>query len=176
MALIPIQTPENAGGRVKEIFDTILKVAPRVPRPVQMMSASPELMEPYWALIRRFIEHPRLSQLLKTHIRLLVAIDSGFPYCTEYNSQILKTLGGLSDEEVAAVRADPERAALDEKEKTMLRFVLKVVKTPEDVTQADVDAVKAAGWSEPDLFEASFQGAYMVTMGILFNAFKMHED
>jgi hypothetical protein len=47
------------------------------------------------------------------------------------------------------------------------------VKSPEDITQQDVDAVRELGWSDSDIFDATFHGSYMVSMGIMFNTFKM---
>lgn len=49
---------------------------------------------------------------------------------------------------------DPETADVEPKLKPLLAFVRKLAATPSDMTQADADAVFAAGWDEHALHDA----------------------
>ena len=49
-----------------------------------------------------------------------------------------------------ALMADVDAAPVDEKMRPLLRYVGKLTTTPAKLTQADADAVFAAGWSESE--------------------------
>ena len=82
MALIQIVSPEEATGRVKEVYDKILKIAPVVPKPLQLVSSSPELLSMMFQSISYFLSNESLSKNLggrslcnvKMPDRLLVGI------------------------------------------------------------------------------------------------------
>jgi alkylhydroperoxidase family enzyme len=70
---------------------------------------------------------------------------------------------------VDAICADFETAPISPKEKALFRYLAKVNDTPAKVSQADVDAVKAAGWSEQAIYDAA-------TVCSLFNFFNRWID
>ena len=55
-------------------------------------------------------------------------------------------------------------------------FVLKAVKTPEATTAEDVAALRAMGWTDQDILDATCHGTDMVRHGTLFKAFKLDAD
>ncbi len=175
MALIQTVSPENAEGKVKEIYDVMMERARVIPKPFQMMSASPELLAIVHQSIGYYFRHPRLSFGLLTHIRMLVADHHKYGYCTDFNTGLLQMLTDATDEQLDAVKKDPAKAALDDKDRAMLLFVLKAVKTPDSVNQKDMDALHALGWTDKDILDATHHGADMVRHGILFKTFKMDQ-
>jgi hypothetical protein len=131
MAIIKTQTAETATGQVKEFYDEMLKIMPRIPKPLQLQSASPGLFAITSQQMKYFMTHPNLGPLLQAYIRLLVAFNTEYPYCVDFNTGLLKLLGQLTDEQVAAARTDPDQAKLDDKDKAMLKFVFKAVTRPD---------------------------------------------
>ncbi len=176
MAIINTATNETAQGEVRAIYDELIERLSFIPKPVQVMSASPELFTKYWAMIKRLINHPRLSRSLMAYLRLGVALTTDYPYCVELNTQGLQHLEGLTPEQLAAFRADPSAADLPPAEQELVRFVVRSIKEPEEITADDVQRLRDLGWSDPDIFDATFQGAFMITSGVLFNTFNMHEE
>lgn len=176
MALIQTVTAEEAEGKVKEVYDRLMETARVIPLPMQMMSASPDLLAIQIQSLGHYFRHPTLSFALLAHIRLMVAHLFKYPYCVEFNSSLLQMLTDITDEQLDAVKADPAAAMLDEKDRAMLLFVLKSVTSPETVEQGDVDSLKNMGWTEKDIFEATHHGADMIRHGTLFKAFKMAEE
>jgi alkylhydroperoxidase family enzyme len=67
------------------------------------------------------------------------------------------------------VCGDFEASPLSEKEKALFRYLAVVNDTPARVSQADVDAAKAAGWSDAALFDAA-------TVCAIFNFFNRWID
>ncbi|MCP4675242.1 MAG: hypothetical protein GY854_06995, partial [Deltaproteobacteria bacterium] len=74
MSIIKTETNETAQDEVRKIYDEVLQRLPFIPKPVQVMSASPELMTRYWALMKVLIDHPRLSREMMSYLRLGVAM------------------------------------------------------------------------------------------------------
>ncbi len=175
MAIIKTQTAKTATGKVKEYYDEILKIMPMIPKPLQLSSASEGLFAITSRQMKYFMSHPNLSPLLQAYIRLLVAFNIDYPYCVDLNTNLLKMLGKLNDEQIAAARKNPDEARLTDKDKAMLKFVVKAVSAPEEIEEHDVDTLRQIGWNDPDIFDAASMGVSMVAMGMLFNIFKMHE-
>jgi alkylhydroperoxidase family enzyme len=172
MALVKTISPEEAEGKIKEAYSAFLKTAGVVPKPFEMMSASPDLMFLQGDIINYFMKHPTLGLPLLTHIRLMAAVAYDYAYCIAFNSNILKMVGA-DDQQIEAVKSDPEQATLDDKDKAMLLFVVKALKTPEAIEQPDVDALRALGWTDKDIFDALAHGAGMLGPSVMFKALKM---
>ena len=68
-----------------------------------------------------------------------------------------------------AVCRDHETAPISAKDKALWRYLAKVNDTPAQVAQADVDAVKSAGWDEQSIYDAA-------TVCSLFNYFNRWID
>ena len=176
MALIQTVAMEDAEGKVKEVYDQLMETARVIPRPMQMMSASPELLAIQIQSLGHYFRHPTLGFALLAHIRLLVAHHFKYPYCVEFNSSLLQMLTDITDEQLDAVMADPAVAPLEDRDKAMLLFVMKSIITPDAVKQTDVNTLKEMDWTEKDIFEAAHHGADMVRHGTLFKAFKIAEE
>ena len=63
----------------------------------------------------------------------------------------------------------------EEREKQLSLFVLKAQAHPEQVESKDVEALRALGWNDREVLEATHYGADVVLHGILFKAFKVDE-
>jgi len=74
------------------------------------------------------------------------------------------------------MRSDPCNARLNDKEKAMLLFVLKAVRTPHDVNASDVQALRELGYNDGEILDATNHGARMSAVDIIFNAFKIEKD
>jgi len=175
MAIIKTQTAETATGKVKDFFDELLKIMPAIPKPLQLSSASADLFAITSQQMKYFMNHPTLGPLLQAYIRMSVAFHTDYPYCVDLNTNLLKTFGQLTDEQVKAARTNPDEARLDDKDKAMLKFVVKAVSKPDEVAAADIDQLRNQGWSDADIYDAAYAGVNMAAAGMLFTVFKMHE-
>ncbi len=175
MPLLETVAPENAQGKVKEAYDYFSKMAGMVPLPIQMVSTSPDILSNFIDLVDYYVNDSNLGFSLLAHIRLLVAKEENYTYCINLNSEILKSLGGLSQENIDAVMSDETRAALEEKEVNLLCFVMKVVRDPASTEEKDIIKLRDAGWKDKDIYEAVHEGLLMLIRGMAFKAFKMGE-
>ena len=87
---------------------------------------------------------------------LIAAYVSGLNACTFcYGShRVYSEIFGIERGVVDACLKDIDTAPVRERLKPILKYVQKLTKLPAKLTQADADAVFAAGWREEALFEA----------------------
>lgn len=82
---------------------------------------------------------------------------------------------GLSDDDIAKMEKNPLEAPLDEKDRAMVAFVMKAVKTPDAVEKEDVDRLHDLGWTDSDIMDALAHGTNMIGSSILMKTFKMDQ-
>ncbi len=174
MALIQIVEPDKAQGKTREIYDTMLKNAGVIPAPLQLASASPWMLGMVWQSIGYYSRHPNLGFGLLSSIRYLVAQQCNFAFCTGFNKNLLK-MQGLSDEDIEKMEKDPLQAPLDDRDRAMVAFVMKAVKTPDAVEKEDVDRLHDLGWADSDIMDALAHGTNMIGSSILMKTFKMDQ-
>ncbi len=170
MFIINHVRPEDATGRVAEAYSVLPPQVP-VPDPLILMSASPELVYLQSGVIRHYMNHEKLDMGLLAMIRYIVANEFNYPYCINLNAGILKLAGGMSDSELDSLKTDPSTAPLEEAQKALLLFAVKVAKAPDEIRKTDVDNLRELGWNDQDIFDASYHAASMVSASILFKAF-----
>ena len=174
MALIQTVEPDKAEGKVKEIYDFMQKNAGVIPAPLQLASASPQMLDVVWQSIQYYSQHPNLGFGLLSSIRYLVAQQYEYAFCTDFNRNMLK-IQGLSDEDIEKMVKDPLHAPLDDKDRAMVAFVMKAVKTPDAVEKQDVDRLQELGWTDSDILDALAHGTNMIASSILMKTFKMDQ-
>lgn len=163
--------PEEATGKVAEAY-AFFPPGVKVPEPLLLMSASPDLLH-LWVenIVRYFRNHDRLDMGLLAALRYLLSCENRYEACINFNAGLLQQAGGMSPAELEDLRDHPEKANLEDSQKEMLLFVLQAVKTPEKVTQADVEKLRQLGWRDQDIFDATFLGTVMGAISILGKAF-----
>ncbi|MBW2707241.1 MAG: hypothetical protein JRD84_13155 [Deltaproteobacteria bacterium] len=174
MALIQTVEPDKAEGQVKEIYDFMQKNAGVIPAPLQLASASPKMLDTVWQSIQYYSQHPSLGFGLLSSIRYLVAQQYDYTFCTGFNKNLLK-MQGLSDDDIEKMENDPIEAPLDDKDRAMVAFVVKAVKTPDAVEKQDMDILHEQGWADSDILEALAHGTNMIASSILMKTFKMDQ-
>ena len=172
MAIIKTKTPETAQGEVKEILETVQGMMNTIPGPMELASASPWMIKNVWGSVQYFSQHPNLGFGLLSAIRYLVARESEFAFCTEFNKNFLQ-LQGMTAADIEEMATDPSKAPLEDKDRALLAFVTRAIKDPDAVGQEDMDRLHDMGWADSDILEAMAHGANMVASGILMKTFKM---
>ncbi|MBF0565771.1 MAG: hypothetical protein HQK89_11050 [Nitrospirae bacterium] len=175
MSILKTISPEEATGKVAEIYSTFKGMLGTVPQAIQLYSVSPAMMESHFSNIGYYMKHPSLNMALLAFIRMLISVEGNCKYCVDFNKGMLMQ-GGLNAEVLDASIKDPQNAPLPEKEKALLLFVLKAAKNPHSVEVADVEALRKLGWSDSDIFDATHHGANMVAGDIMLDAFKVGKD
>lgn len=176
MSIISTVAPEQATGRVAEIYGQMQQAFGRVPNAFRLYSASPAVLENQWQNTGYYFQHSTLGFPLLASIRMLVSQDNVCDYCIGLNEAMLIERAGFTVDQIAAMKRDPATAPLAAKDKAMLVFVLKATRASKTASAADVEALRGLGWSDNEIFDAVNHGARNVAADIIFNTFKIEND
>ncbi len=156
--LINPASPTEDEKRVNAIFSAIEKSLGFVPDGIKLYAVSPPLLESFVGAIGYFRGQERLSQELLALIRYVTSSRNHCNFCIDFNEGILLQLGKTLDV-IRAAADDLDKAPLPENEKALLQFALDALEQPEAIDSSRIDALKARGWEDRDLFDAVFVAA-----------------
>ncbi len=77
---------------------------------------------------------------------------------------------------IEAIEAGPDSEGVDERLRPLLRFATKLTQTPEQIGQADIDGLRAAGWSDQAIEDAINVVALFNYVNRLVDAFGIKGD
>jgi uncharacterized peroxidase-related enzyme len=139
---------ENANPKALEILTAVNKAMGIVPNMVATMAQSPAVANAYVAFSHA-LSQGSLSAKSRERLALVVAEKNSCDYCLAAHT-FLGQKAGLSADEVVSAR----RGTSDEpKVAAALAFATKVVEQRGQVTDADVAAVRQAGFSDGEIAE-----------------------
>jgi uncharacterized peroxidase-related enzyme len=144
-------TPINlqaAEGRVKELFDAIKAKLGIVLNMTRAMAVAPPVLEAYVGFVGALS-----NGVLPAQVREQLALDVGeanrCDYCVSAHS-VLGKGAGLTEEEVCDSRRG---ASADPKANVLLRFARKVLEKKGKIEDADIAAVRKAGYGDAEIAE-----------------------
>lgn len=138
----------TATGPAKELLDGVKAGIGMVPNIFATFVQSPKVLEGYLAL-NTALGQGKLAAGLREQIALTVAGANGCNYCASAHTAMAKGAGVAGDEATQNLRAQ----SADQKTKTVLNFAAKVVAQRGWIDDADVAAVRAAGFDDGDIVE-----------------------
>jgi uncharacterized peroxidase-related enzyme len=120
-----------------------------VPNLFRLVGNSPAALEGYLGL-NGALANGALEAPTRERIALAVAEVNGCDYCLSAHSYLGKNLAKLSDAEITVNR---NGGSTDTKADAAVRFAVKLVNARGHVSDADVKAVKAAGYTDAEVIE-----------------------
>lgn len=150
---IPPVTEADARGKVKAVYEAVRQAYGRVTPAFQAMSPEPDYLEAFWRLHEVVMREGRLPRREKEMIALAVSAVNRCAYCIAAHSARLRAIG-VEDRVVDALREDPLRADLDDRDRGVVRFVLKMTHAPTTIEDADLERLRELGWDDGAIFEA----------------------
>jgi alkylhydroperoxidase family enzyme len=160
--LTPLK-PENTTGKTKELLEAVKSKMGRVPNLAGAMAHSPALLEGYLGLSSA-IAGGKLDPKLRVFIALAVSERNGCAYCLSGNTTIGNKILGIDEATLLKSRTEE---SIDSRTDAALRFVRAIVDKKGRVSDAEVAAVKEAGYNDEDIAEISGN----VTLNLLTNYF-----
>lgn len=148
MSRIAIPTREAAPAASQPLLDAVEGQLGVVPNLFRLVSISPAALEGHLGL------HGALGKTLdlKTRNRIAIATAqaNGCDYCLSAHSYLGLNAAKLDEAEIALNR---QGRSGDAKADAAVAFAFKVAQTRGKVSDADLAAVKLAGWTEPQVVE-----------------------
>ncbi len=150
MSRLPIPASIEASPAASQpLLEAVKKQLGVVPNLFRLVGNSPAALEGYLglngALAKGALEAPT-----RERIALAVAEVNGCNYCLSAHSYLGKNLTKLSDAEIAANR---NGGSADPKADAAVRFAVELVNSRGHVSEADVKAVKQAGYTDAQVIE-----------------------
>jgi uncharacterized peroxidase-related enzyme len=149
MTRLTALSPENATGKTKDLFTAINGKLGMVPNMMRTMGNSSAVLEGYLNLSGS-LGHGTLGAKLGELIALTVAEANACDYCLSAHTFIGEKLAGIDTQSLASAR---EAKSNQPKTQAALTFALALVNKKGSVSDADVKAVKDAGFTEGEVSE-----------------------
>ena len=140
---------EDAPASAHAHLEAVKKQIGRVPNLFRLVANSPAALAGYLGMSGALAQGS-LPAPTRERIALAVAQINGCNYCLSAHSFMGKNLATLSDAEIAANR---HGGSLDPKADAAVRFAAKVVRERGHVSDADVQAVRMAGYDDAQIVE-----------------------
>jgi len=168
---IRIAPPEEATGDLKRAYDRIRTTRGRIPDIRSVMAGEPLVVEGFASF---FPENNyacgsidrRLAEMIATVAS--VANGSGFG-APAHARRLASTTGDQSFS--ASILRDYRSASLPGKERVLLDYVWKLSKTPGDMTEADINGLRAEGWTDPQIVATVHVTSFFAYMNRVAEAF-----
>ncbi len=171
MQRIPAIHPHAASGKAKDLLDGVKAKIGMVPNVYKLLAHSPAGLEGVLQFYAA-LSSGSLDALTRERIALAIANVNGCDYCNAAHTALAKSLK-LSAEEIEANR---QGHSSDPRAEVAVAFARKVAVTRADVSEADVQALHKAGYSEAQIVEIVLNVAYNVITNYVNEAFKTEID
>jgi uncharacterized peroxidase-related enzyme len=150
MSRIPTPaTVADAPEASRPLLEAVKKQLGSVPNMFRLISTSPAALEGYLSQSGALAKGG-LPAATRERIALAVAEINGCDYCLSAHTYLGKNLAKLDDAEITANR---NGASNDLKADAAVRFAAQVAQARGHVSEADLAAVKAAGYSDAQVIE-----------------------
>jgi len=147
-----IATPasiEASPAASQPLLQAVTKQLGSAPNIFRVLGNSPAALEGFLGL-NGALGKGKLDGKTRERIALAVAEINGCGYCLSAHTYLGKNLAKLDDAEITANR---NGASNDPKADAAVRFAAKIVRERGHVSDADVSAVKAAGYGDDEIVE-----------------------
>jgi uncharacterized peroxidase-related enzyme len=150
MSRIPTPaTVADAPEKSRPLLEAVGKQLGVVPNMFRLIATSPQALEGYLGLSGA-LGHGALPAATRERIALAVAEVNGCDYCLSAHTYLGRNLAHLDDAEITANR---NGASNDLKADAAVRFAAAVTRARGHIAEADLTAVRAAGYTDAQVIE-----------------------
>ncbi len=149
----------DATGKLRKLYDRVTGPDNNVDNIMMAHSLRPHSMEGHMAMYKAVLHHSG-NAIPKWFLEVLgvwVSALNRCGYCVEHHFSGLQRLLGdeaRGDAIRAAIEArKPEAAPLDAAQIAAMRYARKLTEAPAELTEADMDALRSAGWDDGEILE-----------------------
>jgi len=148
MSRIDIPTRDAAPAASQPLLDAVGKQLGVVPNLFRLAALSPAVLQGYIGFNAAMAK--ALDLKTRERIALAVAEVNGCDYCLSAHTYLGLNLAKIDDAEIALNRVG---ASSDPKAHAAVRFAAQVARARGQVGDADLQAVRAAGWTDAQIVE-----------------------
>ncbi len=160
MAWIDIIAPDDADGELAEIYDDIADSRGGVANILQAHSLNPKALRDHVTLYETLLfGRSNLKRAEREALAVVVSAANDCTYCVRHHAEAL--VAYWTEDRVEQLTAD--HTALDNlsaKLQSACDFAVCLTTAPAEPTEADVDRLREAGWSDRDVLDIALITSY----------------
>jgi uncharacterized peroxidase-related enzyme len=172
MSRIPVPAIEHVPAKSQALLAAVKGQLGTVPNMYRIIGHSPAALEAFLGFYRA-LDKGDVDQLTRERIALAVAEANGSDYCLSAQTYRVRRGAMLDDAEITANRSG---ASNDIKADAAVRFAAKVARERGQVSEADVETMKRAGYLDAEIVEVIANVAINVFANIINEALKTDID
>jgi uncharacterized peroxidase-related enzyme len=165
---------DTASPEVEELYQQFREDfgRPQVPGILQCFATHPPLLRHVMGLAKSMLFlDGALGRRHKEMISTFVSAMNLCKYCTDSHAYAFRVQGGSATALDAVLTCDLDSTSIEEKERALLHFAKKITESSHATTSADMEAMRAAGWTDLQTAEAVHVTALFATFNRVVNAF-----
>jgi uncharacterized peroxidase-related enzyme len=163
----------EAEGTLREVFEGDQRSFGFVPNHARVFSLRPDVL----AAWRAFQGSIRKNLRLRTYELVTLAAGDALDcrYCLLAHGAILNN-SGVSVDQLRAILTDLHDAGLEPAEVAMMDFAQKIARSANEMTQADVDTLRAVGFEDVEILDITLTATMRCFASKTFNALGAESD
>ncbi len=161
MSRIKVIEPEEAFGRLKEIYDDIIKTRGKLADVHKIQSLRPESIVHHMDLyLEIMFSKSELSRAEREMMAVVVSVSNGCKYCQMHHAQALNHYW-KSDERISLLKKDYHQSGLSSREIALCEFARKLTISPNIYKdEQQLQLLRNEGISDNGLLDATLVVAY----------------
>ncbi len=159
-AWIRIVGEDESHGELKALYEDVSRRRGRVSNVMKVHSLDPEAMRLHLDLyVHLMFGESDLSRAQREMIAVAVSQANRCAYCATHHGEAL--LAHVHDQTfLEKLKKDFESSTLTSKDRTMLRYAVKLTKSPREVVETDIQSLRQAGFADEDLLRINLITSY----------------
>jgi uncharacterized peroxidase-related enzyme len=160
MAWIKEIEEQGAGAPLRAVYEAIKGKRGKISNIMKVQSLNPRAMQAHLDLYLAVMFGPAgLKREERELIAVVVSAANGCEYCVSHHAEALNFYWQDRDK-VARLRANAESAQLPDRLRKVIGYALKLTRTPDAMSEADVEALREAGLSDEEILHVNLIGSY----------------
>jgi len=160
MSWISIISPEEATGPLADVYQRIAGTRGKVARILQVHSLNPAALAAHLDLyLALMFAKSGLSRGEREAVAVIVSRANGCAYCEAHHAEALRKVC-RNDPDLLAVLEDRWRKLPDSRLRRLLTHAESLTRTPNRMTEPDVDSLREAGLSDRDILDLTLVIGY----------------
>lgn len=166
MAFIDVVSPEQAKGRLERIYKRVQSPDGQVDNVLQIHGLRPHTLEGHMAIYKAVLHHTsnRLEEWYLEAIGVLVSRLNGCNYCETHHATGMERLLSAASLNAKAYRLaladDAPGEPFTSREQLGLAYARKLTHVPGFIEEADIGALRDAGFDDGEILEINQVTAY----------------
>lgn len=171
MSRIAIIDPQTAAGETRDLLEAVRAQLGVVPNFIRVLANSPSALKAFLGLFQ-IAGSGTLEAPTRERIALAVAQQNTCEYCLSAHTALGRN-AGLGGDEIAANR---QGSSLEARAAVAVAFARSLMENTGDVTSAEIEAVRQAGYGDAEIVEIIVHVALNALTNILGKASRVEID